>query len=367
MEPCPTCNLKYKRIIKYNHESTNTHLAANNQYQCQQCKRILSLADKRFHLQSNEHKNSKRMWYCEACKKDININTKPSHIKSAVLKENEVISRINNNPTDKTYTYINPDFEEIDMLIKRAIDECTQLFHRFKYKREFVVKFNHAAHGNTNYFTLTNKFKNQHEKVNESNESNHQIEFEQGESDYLFGSIKKLTVKMFRYHDIRAYSYCKLPKSFCISTSIISIQNDDNYCFLWSFLAPKNKVDNHRERVSHYKKHFHELNQGDIQFPMKTKEITTFERLNTLNINVFDFSSTDKTISPKYVNKNYYEGQIDLLFYENHFCLITNLHNFRRNNEHYKHLCRSCLSIYGDQTKLEEHMLRRIEQKVCNI
>ena len=131
------------------------------------------------------------MWYCETCKKDININTKSSHIKSAAHIENGVISRINNNLTDKTYTYINPDFEQVDNLVKRAIDDCTQHFHRFKYKCEFFAKFNHATHGNTNYFTLTNKFKNQYEEINESDELNHQIdEFEQGESGYIFDGIK---------------------------------------------------------------------------------------------------------------------------------------------------------------------------------
>ena len=235
MEHCATCNLQYKRSNKYNLELTNTHLAATNHYYCQQCKRILNLADKKIHLQSNERKNSKIMWYCEACKKDININTKSSHIKSAAYIENEVISRINKNITDETYTYINPDFQKIDNLVKSAIDECTKHFHRFKYKYEFVVKLTHATHGNTNYFTLTNKFKNQHEEVNEANEINHQLdEFEQGESGYIIDSIKKLTVKMFKYHDIGASSNCKIPKSLCNSTSIVNIQNDDNYCFLWS-------------------------------------------------------------------------------------------------------------------------------------
>ena len=42
-------------------------------------------------------------------------------------------------------------------------------------------------------------------------------EFEQGESGYLFDSIKELTVKMFRFHDMRAPRYCKLPKCFCSS------------------------------------------------------------------------------------------------------------------------------------------------------
>ena len=81
---------------------------------------------------------------------------------------------------DETYTYINPDFEQKDNLIKRANDESTQHFHRYKYKCEFVVKLNHAPHGNTNCFTLTNKFKNQYEELNEANEISHQIdEFEQ--------------------------------------------------------------------------------------------------------------------------------------------------------------------------------------------
>ena len=94
-------------------------------------------------------------------KKDVNINIKSSHIKSATHIENEVFSRKNNNLTDKTYTYINPDFEKVDNLVERAIDDCTKYFHRFKYICVFVVKFNHATHGTTNYFTKTNNFKNQ--------------------------------------------------------------------------------------------------------------------------------------------------------------------------------------------------------------
>ena len=157
------------------------------------------------------------MWYCEACKKDININTKSSHIKSAAHIEKEVISRIHNNLTDKTYTYINPDFEKVDNLIKRAINDCTQHFHTFKYKCEFLVKFIHATYGNTNYLTLTYKFKTQHEEVNEANGLNQQIdEVKRGESGHIFDSMKKLTVMMFRFHDIKASSYCKLQNHFVV-------------------------------------------------------------------------------------------------------------------------------------------------------
>ena len=150
MERCPTCNLQYKRKNKYNHDLTNTHLAADNQNFCQQCKRLPNLPDKRFHLQSNEHEKFRRMWYCETCKLDDDFITKSSHIQSAALIENEVFSRINNSLRDKTNTYINPDFEQVDNLNRRAIDECTQHFHRFKNNCETDVKFNLATYSNTN-------------------------------------------------------------------------------------------------------------------------------------------------------------------------------------------------------------------------
>ena len=55
----------------------------------------------------------------------------------------------------------------------------------------FFGKLNHATHGKTNYFTLTNKFKNHYEEVIESNELSHQIdELEQGQRGYIFDSIK---------------------------------------------------------------------------------------------------------------------------------------------------------------------------------
>ena len=128
---------------------------------------------------------------------------------------------------------------------------------------------------------------------------------------------------MFRYHEIRASSFCKLFKSFSSSTSIVNIQNHDSYCFLWSILAHNYKVDNHGENVSHYKKHFHEINQGDIPFPMRKKDIPTFERLNNLSIKVFELSAYDKTFPSKYVYKNYYDEQIDPLLHEIHYCFLT--------------------------------------------
>ena len=66
------------------------------------------------------------MWYCEVCKKGININTKSSQIKSITDTENEVFSKMKINFTDKTDTYLNPDFVQVDGSVKRAINDCTK-------------------------------------------------------------------------------------------------------------------------------------------------------------------------------------------------------------------------------------------------
>ena len=138
----------------------------------------------------------------------MNIDTKSSHIKSTTVIVKEVVSRINKNLTDKSSTHLNPHVEQKDNLVKRAIDDCTQRFHIFEYECVFVVKINHATHGNINFCTLTIEFKNQYEEVEEANELSLQIdEFEKRKSGYTFDNIKKSTVTMLRYHDLRASSY----------------------------------------------------------------------------------------------------------------------------------------------------------------
>ena len=102
-------------------------------------------------------------------KKDINGNTKSSQIKPRSHKENETIYRLNNNRTDKTYTHFNPDFEQVDELVERTIDDCRQHFRRYKYKYVFVVNLSHATHGTTNYCSITDRFENQYERINEEN------------------------------------------------------------------------------------------------------------------------------------------------------------------------------------------------------
>ena len=52
---------------------------------------------------------------------------------------------------------------------------------------------------------------------------------------------------------------------------------------------------------------------------MKVKDIPKFERLNRLIINVFELTGT--VLTTIHINGNYEQPQIELLLYENHYCL----------------------------------------------
>ena len=102
-----------------------------------------------------------------------------------------------------------------------------------------------------------------------------------------------------------------------------------------------------------------------LSFPMKVTDIPKFERKNRLNINVFEL--TKNILSPIYINNNYNEPQIDLLLYENHYCLITKLHWLINKNSHMQHVCRRCLTAFSSQPVLIDHIERCIYQKPTNI
>ena len=90
---------------------------------------------------------------------------------------------------------------------------------------------------------------------------------------------------------------------------------------------------------------FKKLNLKGLDFPMKIKDIPKFESLNNLNVNVFELTKT--VLTPIHKNTNYDQPQIDLLLFENHYCLITKLHCLIKKDSHMKGMCRRCLTAFS--------------------
>ena len=91
-------------------------------------------------------------------------------------------------------------------------------------------------------------------------------------------------------------SYIPLPDWISKKRAIINIQKRDEKCFLWCvlrYLYPRDKNDT---RLTDLKKYENSLNTKGINFPMKLKDISKFEKLNPSlpGINVFFVSDNNK-------------------------------------------------------------------------
>ena len=102
---------------------------------------------------------------------------------------------------------------------------------------------------------------------------------------------------------------------------------------------------------------------------MKGKDIPKFENLNNLNVNVFELTNSVRSsaLTPIHINKNYLQPQIDLLLFENHYCLITKLHCLIKKDSHMKWVCRRCLTAFSSEDILNQHIDRCQKQQPSNI
>ena len=118
-------------------------------------------------------------------------------------------------------------------------------------------------------------------------------------------------------------------------------------------------VEDHKNRTSNYLMHFDKLNLKSLEFPMKVKDIPKFENLNNLNVNVFELTGT--VVTPIQINKNYLQPQIDLLLFENHYCLIKKLHCLINKSSHMKCQKQQPTNItfsWKDHLKFEEYHMK---------
>ena len=129
---------------------------------------------------------------------------------------------------------------------------------------------------------------------------------------------------IYKVNDIQASSYIELPEKYKNNISIINIKNPDHLCFLRCVSAYLYPVEDHKNRTSNYSRYLNKLNLKGFEFPMKVTDIPKFEKLNSLNKNVIELTGT--VLKPIHLNRNYDQPQIDLIMYENHYCVLTNLH-----------------------------------------
>ena len=399
MENCSICNSDYKKAYKSDHLKSIKHLQKLNQYYCKKCNTFMPLSDKSNHLNSDEHKNKTKQQreatqiWCEDCGKYISNSR---HFQSEIHTLRSQNNAINNTlhgvgtnvgtnvgtgveiiVNEKTYIKlrVNPTNhleEQINDLLNK------NYFPRYKFQLSYLAKFSKIVNGEENVFHkwVKSDFNYNHTQIAAAhafgtNPNIHNILMQKLDDEQLEGSgfvlngIVNVIMEVYKVNDIQASSWVELPEKYKNNKSIINIKNDDQFCFLWCILAHLFPVEDHKNRTSSYSMNLNKLISNGLEFPMKIKDIPKFENLNNLNVNVFELTKT--VLTPIHINTNYDQPQIDLLLYQNHYCLITKLHCLLNKDSHMKWVCRRCLTAFSSQPVLFDHIERCIKQQPTNI
>ena len=392
MENCSICNSDYKKAYKSHHLKSIKHLQKLNQYYCKKCNTFMPLSDKSNHLNSDEHKNKTKQQreatqiWCEDCGKYIsNSRHFQSEIHTLRSQNNATKNAFGNRlhgvgtnvgtgveiiVNEKTYTKlrVNPTNhleEQINDLLNK------NYFPRYKFQLSYLAKFSKIVSGEEIVFHkwVKSDFNYNHTQIAFGTQHNtlmQKLDDEQLEgSGFVLNGIVNVILEIYKVNDIQASSWVELPEKYKNNKSIINIKNDDQFCFLWCILAHLFPVEDHKNRTSNYSMHTNKLILNGLEFPMKIKDIPKFENLNNLNVNVFELTKT--VLTPIHTNTNYDRPQIDLLLYQNHYCLITKLHCLINKDSHMKWVCRRCLTAFSSEDILSQHNDRCQKQQPTNI
>ena len=201
--------------------------------------------------------------------------------------------------------------------------------------------------------------------------------FQERDSGWSLKRLMFLDVNINKFNPISASSYIKLPKQIVDKKAILNIQNKDNGCFAWSITAAISHANGEPTRVSSYPHYNTLLNFKDIEFPVKLKDISKFEELNNISVNVFGLEKKFENgkyiievVGPLHFTSNHKPTHVNLLLISddhgnNHYCLIKNLSRLvskqLSNRDGAIYLCDGCLQVFRTRNKLHQH-----EENDCN-
>jgi len=158
-------------------------------------------------------------------------------------------------------------------------------------------------------------------------------EFQDRDSGWALSRILNLIVNMNKYNPLHAGCHIELSREIKLKKAVVNVQSVDNACFAWSVVAALYPTKNHVDRNSSYPHYATVLNLQDIQFLMTLKDITKFERLNNVSINIYGIEEQKvlpiRLTDPIWLTDTKREKHVNLLYVqddnEEHFAWIKNL------------------------------------------
>ena len=183
------------------------------------------------------------------------------------------------------------------------------------------------------------------------------------DTKYKFLCYKKLEVNIFKYQALKKHvgSYIKLPKSLQ-RQGLINVKNNDNYCFIWSYIRYLNPQlkDPNRIKLTD-KKLFDEIYQKQInfKFPLEINKNNIKKIEDILKINICILTADDNiNVYTMFTSENNHPSDLNLFYYMGHICLIKNINKYlHRNNKdnNKKYFCVRCLNSFITEENLNKH------------
>ena len=177
------------------------------------------------------------------------------------------------------------------------------------------------------------------------------------DTKYKFLCFKKVEINIFKYQALKKNvgSYIELPKKLQ-RQGLIDIKNNDDYCFIWSYIRYINPQNKNPNRItSKDKKLFNEIKQRliNFKFPLEINKNNIKKIEDILKINICISTADEKeNVYPIFTSENNHKSDLNLFYYMNHICLIKNINKylFRNNRDkNEKYFCVRCLNSFVSQ------------------
>lgn len=140
-------------------------------------------------------------------------------------------------------------------------------------------------------------------------------EFQEQESGWTLDSIINLEVNFNYFNPFKGSSYIDLPPPIMRKKACINVQNEDQKCFMWAILSALHPLEEHGGRVVNYSTFQNELCFDSIQFPVPLHQISRFEVLNNISVNVYglNYKNRSYTVVPLHLTSEKKEKHVNSL------------------------------------------------------
>ena len=256
-------------------------------------------------------------------------------------------------------------FDNLDYEIKNELSKKVEFDE--KYNREIYLEIcnviSYQIDKVTKSFEILKEadIKNVLNKIKKNMDNNFDKLSQDSKGQFL--CFKKVEINVFKYQALKKHmgSYIELPKSLQ-RQGLINIKNEDNHCFIWSYIRYLNPLDKNPNRLTKEdKKIFNDIYEKlkHFEFPLKINQNSIKKVKDILKINICILSADENNnVIPNFSSVNNHKNDINLFYYKNHICLIKDLNKYLHRNNKNKNktfFCPRCLNSFISEKNLNNH------------